>query len=104
MYAIIQSGSKQYRVQKGDIICVELIDAQPGENVELKEVLCLSQEDGSMRIGFPTVEGCVVKAQYLKEVKGNKIQSVKYKRRKNQYRKFGHRQKYAELQITDIQI
>lgn len=103
MYAIIKTGSKQYRVAPGDIICVELLDALPGQQVELRDVLCVSQDDGNVRVGFPTVPNCVVKAEYLADVQGPKITSVKYKQRKNQYRKFGHRQQLAQLKITDIQ-
>ena len=103
MYAIIQAGSRQFRVKKGDIIHVDLLDAQPGQEVDFSSVLFLSQEDGTMTLGAPTVPGCVVKAQYVAEVKGPKITSLKYKKRKNEYRKFGHRQRYAQMKIVDIQ-
>ena len=106
MYAIIRSGAKQYRVKAGDVIHVELLaqDVAPGTAVEFREVLFLGQpgEGGQFKIGAPLVEGCVVKAECLGEVKGPKIESVKYKRRKNCYRKFGHRQKYSQVKITDI--
>ena len=103
MYAIIQAGSRQFRVKKGDLIHVDLLNAQPGQEVEFGNVLLLSQEDGSVTLGAPTVPGCVVKAQYIAEVKGPKITSLKYKKRKNEYRKFGHRQRYAQIKIIDIQ-
>ena len=103
MYAIIRSGAKQYRVQKGDVISVELLAAEPGTAVEFREVLFLGNE-GKYTVGTPLVEGAVVKAQYIQDTKGPKIQSVKYKRRKNCYRKFGHRQGYSEVKITDIEV
>lgn len=103
MYAIIQSGSKQFRIQKGDVIHVDCLEAQPGQQVDLNDVLLVSRDDGNVVLGAPVVPGCVVKAQYLAEVKGPKITSLKYKRRKNEYRKFGHRQRYAQLKIIDIQ-
>ncbi len=102
MYAIVQTGSKQYRVQKGDVINVELVDAEPGQMVDLKDVLLVANDNGEIKMGQPTVAGSVVKAKYLAIVGGPKIHSIKYKRRKGEYRKFGHRQKYAQLQIVDI--
>ena len=103
MYAIIQAGSRQFRVEKGDVIHVDCLDAQPGQQVDLQDVLMVSRDDGQVAIGAPMVPGCIVKAQYVAEVKGPKISSLKYKKRKNEYRKFGHRQRYAQLKIIDIQ-
>ena len=103
MYAIIQAGSRQFRVKQGDVIHVDLLDAQPGQQVDLNNALLLSRDDGSVTLGAPSVPGCVVKAEYVAEVKGPKITSLKYKKRKNEYRKFGHRQRYAQLKIVDIQ-
>jgi large subunit ribosomal protein L21 len=104
MYAIIQIGSKQYRVRKGDVIHVDCVDVQPGQEVDLGDVLCISEESGTVRVGRPTVEGCKVRAQYVADVKGPKVSSVKYKKRKNEYRKFGHRQSYSQMKILDIQM
>jgi large subunit ribosomal protein L21 len=103
MYAIVKAGSKQFKVKKGDLIDVDLIEASPGQQVDLSEVLLLTRDDGQVQIGAPRVPGCVVKAEYVSEVKGSKITSLKYKKRKNEYRKFGHRQHYSRLKITDIQ-
>ena len=103
MYAIIQSGSRQFRVQKGDVIHVDCLEANPGQEVDFRDVLFVSRDDGQVVIGAPMVPGVVVKAQYLAEVKAPKITSLKYKKRKNEYRKFGHRQRYAQLKIMDIQ-
>ena len=103
MYAIVQAGSKQFTIKKGDVIDVDLIEAQEGQEVDLSEVLLISSDDGSVRVGAPFVPGCVVKAEYISEVKGKKITSLKYKKRKNEYRKFGHRQRYSQLKIVDIQ-
>ncbi len=103
MYAIIQAGSRQFRVQEGDVIHVDCLDAQPGQQVDLNDVLLVSRDDGTIVLGAPVVSGCIVKAQYIAEVKGPKITSLKYKKRKNEYRKFGHRQRYAQLKIVGIQ-
>ena|SRR5436305_1058205 len=102
MYAIIKTGSKQYRVKKGDVIQVELIPTGMGEAVEFSDVLFIESDNGAVRVGSPTVSGSKVVGEYLNEVKGPKIQSVKYKRRKGVYRKFGHRQKYSQVRIIDI--
>ncbi len=102
MYAVVESGSKQYRVQKGDVIQVELVGVEPGQDVDLANVLMVSNDEGQVQVGKPNVAGCVVKAQCLAEVKGEKITSMKYKQRKNERRKFGHRQRYSQLRILDI--
>ena len=102
MYAIIRSGSRQFRVKKGDVICVDLLDAEPGNAIEFREVLFIGETGGAVKVGTPTVSGGMVKGELIDEVKGPKIQSVKYKRRKNQYRKFGHRARYSQVKIIDI--
>lgn len=102
MYAIVQAGSKQLIVKPGDLIHVDLLDAEVGQDVELKEVLLVANEDGTLQIGKPTLSGYVVKAHYVAEVKGPKINGLKYKQRKNYYRSWGHRQRYAQLKILDI--
>jgi large subunit ribosomal protein L21 len=104
MYAIFQSGSKQYRVQKGDTVEVELLGATAGSTVELKEVLFVSKNDAQAVVGHPFISGCHIKAEVVAEVQGPKIHGVKYKRRKNNYRKFGHRQRYTQLRIVDIAL
>lgn len=101
MYAIIKTGGKQYRVAEGDVIDVELLKSQPGENVEFSEVLFF--HDGkAAKIGQPNVSGCTVTGELIEEALGPKIVSVKYKRRQNQRRKFGHRQHYHRVRITSI--
>jgi large subunit ribosomal protein L21 len=102
MYAIIQTGSKQYKVKKGDVINVELVDGEVGKQVEFRDVLFVADESGKTTIGKPTIAGCAVQGQFMAIAKGPKISSVKYKKRKNEYRKFGHRQKYSQVKITDI--
>lgn len=101
MYAVIKTGGKQYRVQKDDIIEVELLDAQKGDAITLGEVLMLGDE-GSAKIGAPTVSGASVKATVLDQKKSDKIIVFKKKRRQNYRRKNGHRQNLTVLKITDI--
>ena len=103
MYAIIRSGSKQYKVKKDDVIQVELLDSEPGKSVEFSEVLLVADGAGKIKVGTPVVEGSKVVGQYVQEAKGPKVTSLKYKKRKNQYRKFGHRQRYSQVKILDIQ-
>lgn len=101
MYAVIKTGGKQYRVQKDDIIEVELLDAEVGASVTLDEVLLVGNE-GKAKIGAPTVAGASVKADVLNQKKGDKIIVFKKKRRQNYRRKNGHRQLITVLKITDI--
>lgn len=101
MYAIIQTGGKQYRVEKGDQIEVEQLDVPSGA-VEFKEVLMLNDGEKA-HVGTPHVAKCLVKGEVIGEAKGPKVISFKYKRRKNYRRKVGHRQKYAVVKITDIE-
>lgn len=101
MYAVIKTGGKQYRVQKDDIIEVELLDAEVGASVTLDEVLLVGNE-GKAKIGAPTVAGASVKANVLNQKRGDKIIVFKKKRRQNYRRKNGHRQHITVLKITDI--
>jgi large subunit ribosomal protein L21 len=100
MYAIIKTGGKQYKVALGDIVDVEMLDADFGATVQF-EVLFIN--DGvSQQVGDPLVPGAVVAGEILDCVGGPKVTSVKYKCRQNQRRKFGHRQKYSRVKITEI--
>lgn len=101
MYAIIETGSKQYRVKEGDTLHVELVDHAEGDSVAFDKVLMLT--DGSKSIvGSPTVANCVVYADVIGVVKAPKVRSMTYKKRTNQHRRIGHRQKMHELKIKTI--
>ena len=100
MYAIIQTGGKQYRVQQGDVIFVEKLDLAQHATVDF-DVLLLGREDG-VTVGKPLVPGAKVNAKVLGQVKGEKIIVFKYKSKKNYRRKQGHRQPYTKLEITGI--
>ena len=100
MYAIISTGGKQYRVEKGDVIEVELLDKNEG-NVEFKDILFFNDGKATM-VGAPHLTDCLVKGEVLGEVKGPKVFSFRYKRRKSYHRKVGHRQRYAQVKITEI--
>lgn len=98
MYAIIETGGKQYRVEEGDIIDVELLKTEG--QVEFKEVL-LFNDGAKALVGTPHLE-CVVKGEVLETTAGPKVIAYKYKRRQNYRRRVGHRQKYSRVKITAI--
>ena len=101
MYAVIETGGKQYKVQAGDTVDVELLGAESQASVELNRVLMVSSSNG-VDIGTPNIEGATVQATVVDQVKGDKIVVFKYKS-KNRYRvKTGHRQKYTRLKIDRI--
>ena len=100
MYAVIKTGGKQYRVQKDDVIYVENLDAKEGDAVNF-EVLMLGKDDGVV-IGTPVVEGAKVEGEVLGQVKSAKVVVYKYKSKKNERRKQGHRQPYTKVKITEI--
>ncbi|KXG74631.1 50S ribosomal protein L21 [Fervidicola ferrireducens] len=103
MYAIIETGGKQYRVSEGDVIRVEKLRAQEGETVELDRVLAVSDGEKLM-VGQPVLENAKVTATVLKHGKGKKIIVFKYKPKKNYRRKKGHRQPYTEIKIEKIEV
>jgi large subunit ribosomal protein L21 len=101
MYAIIETGGKQYRVEKDEVLDVELLDSEEGKTVEFKNVLFLN--DGKqITVGAPYITTSSVKAELIGEVKGEKVISFKYKKRKGVRRKVGHRQTYHRVKITEI--
>ena len=100
MFAIIVTGGKQYKVQEGDVLFVEKLDAAEGDTVKFSEVLAVSGE--SFVTGKPNVEGAYVTANVLKNGKGKKIHVFKYKSKKNEKKKIGHRQPYSKVQIEKI--
>ncbi len=102
MYAIIETGGKQYRVAKGDVIDVELVEPKKDSNaVEFKNVL-LFHSGSEAKVGLPFVKGCLVQGELIGEVKGPKVIAYRYKRRTNYSRKKGHRQNYSRVKITEI--
>lgn len=101
MFAVIRTGGKQYRVTPNDIIEIERIAGEPGDIVELVEVLLLGG-DGGPQTGSPTVAGALVAAELVEHIRGEKIIVFKKKRRKNYRRKNGHRQLLTMLRITEI--
>jgi len=101
MYAIIATGGKQYRVEEGDVIYVEKIDAEVDSTVEFNQVVAVSK-DGKFFAGNPLVEGASVSGKVLSQGKEKKIIVFKYKPKKDYRRKQGHRQPYTKIQIEKI--
>ena len=101
MYAIIETGGKQYRVEKDEVLDVELLDSEVGKAIEFTKVLFIN-DDKQIKVGAPYVEKSSVKGELIAEVKGEKVLSFKFKRRKGVRRKVGHRQKYHRVKITEI--
>jgi large subunit ribosomal protein L21 len=102
MYAIIETGGKQYKVSEGDVIYVEKLDASEGQQVTFDKVLAVSKESGLV-VGTPLVSGASVTGTVEKHGKGPKIIVFKYKPKKNYRRKQGHRQPYTKVVIGKIQ-
>ena len=102
MYAIIQTGAKQYKVQAGDIIEVEKLGLEAGAEVTFDQVLAVAGDDGKLNIGTPMVDGAKVTAKVLDEFRAKKIVVFKMKRRKGYRRTQGHRQNLTRVEITAI--
>lgn len=101
MYAVIETGGKQYRVQEGDVITVEKLDAAAGDAVKLDKVLILSDGD-TVKVGTPYLEGAAVAASVVENGKGKKVIIFKYKSKKDYRKKQGHRQPYTMLKIESL--
>ena len=101
MYAIIETGGKQYKVQAGDVLFVEKLEANEGDSVTFDRVLAVSGDNGFVT-GSPLVSGASVTAKVEKHVKGEKIIVFKYKPKKNIRKKQGHRQPYTKVTIESI--
>ncbi|CAH2214184.1 MULTISPECIES: 50S ribosomal protein L21 [Tepidibacter] len=101
MYAIVETGGKQYRVSEGDVIFVEKLEANAGDVVTLDKVLVCSK-DGNLVVGNPVVDGAKVEAKVLEQGKAKKVIVFKYKPKKDYRRKQGHRQPFTKLVIEKI--
>lgn len=100
MYAIIATGGKQYKVSEGDIITIEKLGVEAGENVTFDQVLAVSGDE--MKVGNPTVSGATVEASVVKEGRAKKVIVYKYKRKTGYHKKNGHRQPYTRVKIEKI--
>ncbi len=102
MFAIIQTGGKQYRVKAGDELEIERMDLGKSKAVKLDRVLLVSDEKGSVEVGRPFVKGAFCDAELLEEIRGPKTISFKYIRREKSATKKGHRQNYLKIKIKSV--
>ena len=102
MYAIIETGGKQYRVSEGDTLYIEKLPAHAGETVEIDRVLALVDGD-NLKIGSPVVEGARVVLKVVRHGRGKKIIVFKFKAKKNYRRKQGHRQAFTQVTVEKIE-
>ena len=103
MYAVIKTGGKQYKVQPGQVVRVEKIEAQVGDEVTLAEVLLVSDGE-SIKAGNPLLAGAKVSATVLEQDRANKIKIFKKKKRQGYHKAQGHRQYYTALKIKEINL
>ena len=103
MKAVIVTGGKQYTVSEGDVLYVEKLGAEAEEVVKFDQVLAVLDGENT-KIGTPVVEGAAVEAKVVKNGKGKKITVFKYKAKKNEKKKIGHRQPYTKVEITKIAL
>ncbi len=101
MYAVIASGGKQHRVEEGEFLRLEKIEVATGESVTFDQVLMVVNGE-EIKIGAPLVEGATVTAEVLEHGRADKVNIVKFKRRKHHRKQMGHRQWYTEVKITGI--
>ncbi len=100
MFAIVESGGKQYRVAEGDVLRLEKLDAESGSQVELPVLLLGSDE---VKVGSPLVDGAKVTAEVIGHGRGDKVHIYKFKAKTNYRRHIGHRQDYTEVKITKVE-
>ena len=103
MKAIIVTGGKQYTVAEGDVLFIEKLNAEAEQTVKFDQVLAVLDGENT-KIGAPVVEGAAVEAKVVKNGKGKKITVFKYKSKKNEKKKIGHRQPYTKVEITKIAL
>lgn len=101
MHAIIRTGGKQYRVAEGQTLRVESLPANPGDSIELNDVLMISDE-GNTVVGTPLVPGAKVLAIVIANGRGDKIRIIKFRRRKHHRKQMGHRQNFTQVEIKSI--
>ncbi len=101
MYAVIKSGGKQHRVQEGETLKVEKLDLETGATVDFNEVLMVGEE-GKFNVGEPFVKGGKVSAEVVSHGRGDKVNIIKFRRRKHHMKRMGHRQWFTEIKITGI--
>ena len=103
MFAVIEAGGKQYKVAKNDVISVEKMDVKPGAEIKINKVL-LAKEGNSVQVGSPYVKGSHVVCEVVRQAREAKVIAFKYKRRKSEKKKIGHRRDVTVLKVKEIEI
>ncbi|MBT0585397.1 50S ribosomal protein L21 [Alteromonas oceanisediminis] len=101
MYAVFQSGGKQHRVAEGQTVRLEKLEVAPGESIDFEDILMVSNGD-DVKIGTPSVAGAKITAEVVTHGRGEKVNIVKFRRRKHSRKQMGHRQWFTEVKITGI--
>lgn len=104
MYAVFETGGKQFRAEPGGRLRIPTVDAEPGDSVTFDHVLLASDGAENVQIGSPVVEGATVKAEVIRHGRGKKVIVFKRKRRKGYRRKQGHRQDFTEIRIQEVAL
>ena len=103
MNAVVKTGGKEYRISKGDLIRVEKMEGKVGDQVTMKDILMISDED-KVQVGNPFLTNAVITGEIVQQVRGKKVLTYKMKRRKNYRRTKGHRQTYTYVRVNDISL
>ena len=103
MNAVVKTGGKEYRISQGDLIRVEKIEGKVGDQVTMKDILMISDED-KVQVGNPFLTNAVITGEIVQQVRGKKVLTYKMKRRKNYRRTKGHRQTYTYVRVNDISL
>lgn len=103
MYAVVETGGKQYKLAKNDVLVVEKLKAKAGGEIKLNKILLL-KEGNSVHVGAPHIKGAHVVCEVLGQVRQPKVVAFKYKKRKSEKKKIGHRQDMTKLKVRDIEI
>jgi large subunit ribosomal protein L21 len=101
MYVIVQTGGKQFRAEKDETLIVEKLEGEPGTKIELEEVLMVCDGD-KVKVGSPFVKGAKVRAEIVRQGKAKKIVGFNYKPKKNERKRWGHRQPQTHLKVTEV--
>ena len=103
MYALIESGGKQYKVSEGTVLKVEKLEAAAGDRLSIDKVLMVNDENGNVKVGNPLVSNARVEVEVMEQGREKKVVVFKYKRRKNYRKKQGHRQPFTRLKVLTIE-
>jgi len=102
MYAVIQTGGKQYKVKEGETLKIEKLDVEPGKNIDLDVLMVADEEGKNVKVGTPILSGAKVTAKVLEQGRAKKIEVVKYKPKSRYKRTNGHRQPFTKIEITKV--